>query len=95
MSQLSTAYPGIVNTSPAAASHALSGLVHHATGIAVIKAAKGTDLEPLRAELVKRPWRPVYIMEQEAAMPEGAYQLCIGTQCLAPTDSVESLVESI
>ena len=94
MSQLSTAYPGIVNTSPAAASHALSGLVHHAMGIAVIKVAKGTDIEPLRLELVKRPWRPVFIIEQEDTSA-GPYQLCIGAQCLAPTDSVGSLVESI
>lgn len=95
VSQSSTAYPGIINTSPAAASHALSGLVHDAMGIAVIKVTKGTDLEPLREALIKRPWRPVFIIEEASDTLAGTYQLCIGTQCLAPTDSVESLVESI
>jgi len=95
VAQSSTAYPGIINTSPAAASHALSGLVHDAMGIAVIKVTKGTNIESLREALVKRPWRPVFIIEEASDTLAGTYQLCIGTQCLAPTDSVESLVESI
>ncbi|MEX0330207.1 MAG: thioredoxin domain-containing protein [Puniceicoccaceae bacterium] len=92
---LSTAYPGITATSPAAASHALSGLVYRAIGIATIKVRKGTDLEPLRKALVERPWRPIFFEVDATGELASTYQLCVGTQCLAPTDSLESVVENL
>jgi uncharacterized protein YyaL (SSP411 family) len=93
--RLKTAYPGIVQTSPAAASHALSGLVYHAIGIAVVKVLHGTDLEPLRKALAERPWRPVFLMIAEAGTQSASYQLCVGTQCLAPTNSLEEITADL
>ena len=95
VSNLATAYPGITATSPAAASHALAGLVYRAIGIAVIKVKAGTDLESLRLALVERPWRPVFIEIDTGGTLQSAYQLCVGTQCLAPTDSLEAVVENL
>ena len=93
--RLRLAYPGIVNTSPAAASHALAGLVYQAIGVAVIKVRKGADLESLRRALVGRPWRPVFISVVEPEKISADYQLCVGTQCLAPTPSATELVEHL
>ena len=93
--EMSTAYPGIVNTSPAAASHALSAMVYRAIGIAVVKVRPGTDLDSLRQALVERPWRPVFLLVDESVGQEGCYQLCVATRCLAPTDSVEEIVEAL
>jgi uncharacterized protein YyaL (SSP411 family) len=92
--RLKVAYPGIVQASPAAAGHALSAFVQRAMGIAVIKTRSDADLEALREALTGRPWRQVCIVTGEDALP-AAYQLCVGTQCLAPTDSVEELAEGL
>ena len=80
---------------PAAASHALSSLVYQAIGIATVKVRNGTDLEPLRKALVDRPWRPVFIQIDTTGSQTTGYQLCVGTQCLAPTDSVMDVVENL
>jgi len=95
LGQMETAYPGIMNTSPAAASHALSGLIYRAIGYAVIKVRPGVDSEELRRAIVEKPWRPVFILvDGEDTLPAD-YQLCVGTQCLAPTDSLEEVVERL
>jgi uncharacterized protein YyaL (SSP411 family) len=95
VSRMRTAYPGITLTSPSAASHALTGLVYQAIGIAVIKIRPGTDLESLREALVERPWRPVFLEVDTAGSLAANYQLCVGTQCLAPTDSIEEVVANL
>ena len=92
---LKTAYPGITHTAPSAASHALSALVYREIGISTIQYMAGTDLEPLRKALAERPWRPVYLLPDPTGTQLAAFQLCVGTQCLAPTDSVEELVENV
>jgi uncharacterized protein YyaL (SSP411 family) len=92
-SVLATAYPGIVSTAPAAAGHALSGLTHRAIGVAVIKARQGTSLESLRKALAERPWRPVFLQSVEDLPCQ--FQLCVGSRCLAPTDSVSEIAASL
>jgi len=94
LESLKTAYPGIVQTSPAAAAHALAGFTWAAIGHAVIHFKPGRDLEALRKALVAKPWRPVYLKSADPAQG-AAYQLCVGTQCLAPTDSIGELVERL
>ncbi|HSH09398.1 MAG TPA: hypothetical protein VK995_03365, partial [Oceanipulchritudo sp.] len=86
------AYPGIAHSAPSAASHALSALVYQAIGIATIKTRPGTDLEPLRQALAAKPWRPVFLQVDAEAQLPATYQLCVGTECLAPTGSLEDLV---
>jgi uncharacterized protein YyaL (SSP411 family) len=88
------AYPGIVAAAPAAAGHALTAFTWRAIGHAVIKARPDADLEELRQALVARPWRPVHL-RADATEQRAAFQLCVGTECLAPTDSVAELVEHL
>ncbi len=92
--RLKTAYPGIVAGAPAAVGHALSAIVWRSIGIATVKARPGTDLEPLRAALAARPWRPVFLL-QAGPDQAAAFQLCVGSTCLAPTDSPEEVARHL
>jgi uncharacterized protein YyaL (SSP411 family) len=93
--RLKPAYPGIVGTSPAAASHALSAFAWQAIGIATIKCPPHAELEALRAALVARPWRPVYIQTSDDPALTADYQLCVGTQCLAPTSDPDEITSQL
>jgi len=94
-SRLKSLYPGIMAAAPGAASHALTGLIYQAIGIATVKYRKGADLESLRQALVTRPWRPIYILEDASLLQSADFQLCVGTHCLAPTDSAMEVAESL
>jgi len=94
LESLKTAYPGIAASAPAAAGHAMSGIVWRSIGIATIKVRPGTALEPLRAALAARPWRPVFLLQGEPDQP-AALQLCVGTECLAPTDSIDAVAQRL
>ena len=84
-----------MNSSPAAASHALAGLVHRAIGHAVIKVRPGVDLEEVRKALVTKPWRPVFLIVDLTEAIGSAYQLCVGTQCLEPTNRLDEVIEKL
>lgn len=76
-------------------SHALEAATVHAAGIPVIKVKAGVDLAPLREALANIPWRRTFIQVTDDAAPSADYQLCVGTQCLAPTNDLAELVDSI
>ena len=85
LASLRAAYPGLAERVPGGVPTALAGFTAQALGIAVVKVKGISDLEPLRAALATRPPRPVFVLlSDDPAQPEG-YQLCVGTQCLAPT----------
>ena len=70
----------------------MEAVTTHAVGIAVIKVRAGVSLEGLQVALAAAPWRRVFIQtttdEQSAD-----YQVCIGTQCLPPTNELSEVVE--
>ncbi|HAV11923.1 MAG TPA: hypothetical protein DCX06_00295 [Opitutae bacterium] len=74
-------------------SHALEAATEHAAGIPVIKVRFGVDLHALREGLASIPWRRTFIQISEGQSDD--YQLCIGTQCLAPTNDLNELLDSI
>jgi hypothetical protein len=93
--KLKVAYPGIAGKAPQAIGHALSGFVQNAVGVAVIKIKDVDDLEPLRQALVARPWRRVFLeWTTDSTQPTG-YQLCVGTQCQAPTTDPAKVAEQL
>jgi uncharacterized protein YyaL (SSP411 family) len=92
---LKTAYPGITHAAPSAASHALSALVHRGMGIVSVQYKEGADLEALRQAIASKPWRPVFLKPDSTATQTASFQLCVGTQCLTPTDSAEAIAEYI
>jgi len=77
---------------PHGTSHAMAGLAADALGVAVLKVKGVGDLEPVRAGLVQKPWRRVFLQHTEdPAQPEG-YQLCVGTQCLQPDEDFNAVL---
>jgi uncharacterized protein YyaL (SSP411 family) len=68
--------------------HALEAAAVHQSGVAVIKAGAGADLSALRDALASQPWRRVFI-QQSADCAAGHYQVCLGTQCHAPTEDLD------
>ena len=91
LAKLLPAYSGAAERIASAVSHALEAATDQAVGIAVIKFAPGVSLDALQVALTKRPWRRCFILPADDSLPEGHYQLCIGTQCLAPTTDPEAL----
>ncbi|MEX0322308.1 MAG: thioredoxin domain-containing protein [Puniceicoccaceae bacterium] len=89
------AYPGITHAAPSAASHALSALVHRGMGLITVQYREGADLEVLREAIAASPWRPVFLKPDPTGTQPASYQLCVGTQCLAPTDSAAEIAEYI
>ena len=86
LASLRAAYPGLAERVPGGVPTALAGFTAQALGIAVVKVKGISDLEPLRAALATRPPRPVFVLlSDDPSQPEG-YQLCVGTQCLAPSE---------
>lgn len=77
----------------AGVAHALEAATMHAIGIAVIKVKSGVALDPLREALASIPWRRTFIQLTDAAGQGADYQVCIGTQCLPPTDELSKVVE--
>ena len=73
--------------------HALEAAASDAIGIVVIKVRRSADTEALRAALVKRPWRRCFVTAVDDAALPAAYQLCVGEQCLPPTDDLDELIE--
>ncbi len=95
LEEMRKCYPGLTERAPSAVSHALSAYTADAMGVAVIKVKGTTDLTALHAALTNRPWRRVFVqLTDDPAQPDG-YQLCIGTQCQAPTSDLEALAEMV
>lgn len=70
--------------------HALEAATVHAGGIAVLKVKAGGSLDVVLTTITKRHWRRTFIqvVKDQAA----SYQLCVGTQCFAPTDDLEAVI---
>ena len=73
--------------------HALEAASTHAIGIAVIKVKAGVALDALRDALASTPWRRLFIQQCAADSQTANYQVCLGTQCLAPSDELSAVIE--
>ncbi|MDP0500286.1 MAG: thioredoxin domain-containing protein [Verrucomicrobiota bacterium JB022] len=82
-------YTGLIDQAPQGVGHAMAHWAQDAVGIAVLKAGRGVNWEDVRLALETRPWRPLFLQTVEDL--EG-YQLCVGTQCLAPERDLDALV---
>lgn len=78
----------------AGVAHALEAATTHANGIAVIKVRAGVSLQGLQWALARAPWRRVFLQINDEAQ-SGAYQLCLGTQCLPPTDELTEVLSAL
>ena len=93
LADLKKCYTGLAARSPMGVPHALAAFTWDAVGIAVLKVKGPVDWSALRATLAAKPYRPLFIISAtDPAQPNGL-QLCVGTQCAAPTTSVAELAE--
>jgi len=89
------AYRGLARKVASGVAHGLEALAAHREGIAVVKAGRGAPLEALRSELADRPWRRTFLLANDGAVPEGGFQVCLGTTCLNPSRSAKEAADPI
>ena len=95
LADLKKCYTGLVQRAPMGVPHALAAFTWDAVGVAVLKVKGPCDWDALRGALAKKPYRPLFLIAaHDPAQPAGM-QLCVGTQCAAPTMNVEELAETI
>lgn len=92
---LRTAYTEYAQRAPVAVPHALAGFTADAMGIPVIKIKNVNVLPGLQKSLVARPWRRVFLQVTNDSTQPGDYMLCVGKQCMPPTDNPHTLAEMI
>jgi len=78
----------------AGVAHALEAAATDAIGIAVIKVRASTELASLWDAIASKPWRRCFIQQVAADELPASYQLCVGTQCLPPTDDLDEMMGS-
>ncbi|NBB78235.1 MAG: DUF255 domain-containing protein [Verrucomicrobia bacterium] len=83
------AYSDYARKVAAGVAHALEAIASHRAGIAVIQFGSGIDPKALRDRLAQKPWRRVFVLRSEALAPD-TIQVCLGTQCHAPTDDLDA-----
>jgi uncharacterized protein YyaL (SSP411 family) len=88
------AYTDYASRVAAGVAHALEAAATDAIGIAVIKVQASADCAGLRDAITTKPWRHCFIQQVPDDELPASYQLCIGTQCLPPTDDLKELIEA-
>ena len=86
------AYAGYASRVASGVAHALEAAASDAIGIAVVKVGLEGDLEALRDRVIKKPWRRCFLVVADQEIP-ASYQLCVGQQCLVPSNDLESIAE--
>ncbi len=87
LEELRLAYPSFTERAPNAVPHALAGFTTQAMGIPVIKLKDVNVLPGLQKSLVLRPYRRCYLhVTCDKSQPDD-YILCVGNQCMKPTDN--------
>ncbi|HCR37545.1 MAG TPA: hypothetical protein DIU37_05285, partial [Opitutae bacterium] len=89
---LSAAHANLSKRMPSGVAHALSAATQAASGVLLIKVSSSGDFSALRSALAAVPWRKIFIQ----SIDDGpAYQLCLSTECLLQTESLDELVSKI
>lgn len=77
----------------AGVAHGLEAITNEAIGIAVIKVRASADVAGLRDAIAAKPWRRCFIQQAADEALPASYQLCVGTQCLPPSDDLGEIIE--
>lgn len=71
--------------------HGLEAAATYQSGIAVIKVGVEVDLQAVRDVLANKVWRRSFIQQSAELAPEQV-QVCLGSQCFAPSEDVEEAI---
>lgn len=86
------AYTNYAAKVAAGVAHALEAAATEAIGVAVIKVSPSADLGTVRDAIASKPWRRCFIRQTGEGELSAAYQLCVGTQCMLPTDDLDEVM---
>ena len=97
---LSKAYGGLVKNVPHGVAHALDALTRQATGWVVVKYQRAEQLDRLHEKVTgisdansrARAYRPLILRRDDHVK---GLQICIGKNCLNPTESIEIAADFI
>lgn len=87
------AYMDYAGKVAAGVAHALEAAATEAIGLAVIKVRQSADIAALRDAIARKPWRRCFIQQMPDNELPADYQLCLGTQCLPPSDSLDEIMK--
>ena len=83
-------YPNLAKRVPQGIGHALAAIAEQAIGITVIK-IKDAPVEPLVEAIRQKPYRFLHLrITNDSEQPTG-YQLCVGTECLKPSEDASEI----
>lgn len=99
-SDLSKAYGGLVKNVPHGVAHALDAFTRQATGWVVVKYQRADQLDQLHEKITgmnganspARAYRPLILRQDDSVV---GFQICIGKNCLNPTESAEIAADFI
>jgi hypothetical protein len=99
-SDLSKAYGGLVKNVPHGVAHALDAFTRQATGWVVVKYQTAKPLDQLHEKITGvsgvnsrvRAYRPLILRHDDSVI---GFQVCIGKNCLNPSESVEITADFI
>jgi uncharacterized protein YyaL (SSP411 family) len=99
-SDLSKAYGGLVKNVPHGVAHALDAFTRQATGGVVVKYQRADQLDQFHEKITgvsgvnsqARAYRPLILRRDDAVV---GFQICVGQNCLKPTESLEIAVDFI
>jgi len=75
--------------------HTLTAATEHAMGAPVIHAHPEGSLDALRDALADRPWRRRFIFAASGDEAPRGYQVCVGAQCMAPSEDPRATAELV
>jgi uncharacterized protein YyaL (SSP411 family) len=88
------AYADYARKVAAGVAHGLEAAATHQCGVVVVKVGTGVDRQALRDQLAAKPWRRTFIL-QTSELSVRRIQVCLGTQCLAPTEDLDAALASL
>lgn len=86
------AYVDYAGKVAAGVAHALEAAAMDAVGLIQIKVRDQVDLASVREGVARVPWRRVFVLLNPDSGMSGRFQVCVGTQCLKPTDLLEEIL---
>lgn len=93
LNSMRTAYTDYAQQVASGVAHSLEAFANHSVGIAVCKVREGTDLSAIQLALTTVHWRRIYIQVVAEDELSESYQLCLGSECMAPTSDCKVLID--
>ncbi len=92
LSKLQEAYVERSRRMPNGIAFGMEGLTWNTVGIVSIKVGIEVNVDALMDQLRLKAWRP-FCLKVDSQINASQLQMCVGQQCFAPTESIQSVVD--